>query len=165
MLYDGSEASSQRLLKLQALASCQYVPAAETPDGPDTSSRLRQALELNAFREPGPDAAAWGVRGQARAKCSYVGVWPGLAMFNHSCSPNASAMVLLQGTAPSTSAAAAATGSSTEPAFYQQHHEPDGRAGPGPGGEMLMLVRAACNIKAGDEVTIPYPDRCGTRIW
>lgn len=162
VLYDGSEASSQRLLKPQALASCQYVSAVEPQEGSDASSRLHQALKLNAFGESLPDAAAWVARGQVKAMRSYVGVWPGQAMYNHSCSPNASAMPLLQGAAAGTAAEAA--GSSAGTALFQQHDVPQGSggdAGPGPGSEMLMLVRAARNMKAGDEVTIAYTDRCG----
>lgn len=160
VLFDGSEASSQRLLKLQALASCQYVSAVEPQEGSDASSRLHQALRLNAFGEFLPDAAAWVARGQVKAMRSFVGVWPGLAMYNHSCSPNASAMPLLQVAA----AGAAAAGSSAGTALFQQHDMLQGRGGdegPGPGSEMLMLVRAARTIKAGDEVTIAYTDRCG----
>lgn len=71
---------------------------------------------------------------------SLTGIWPAMAMINHSCSPNACTIVL----ARSTEGVVGLEGQ------QQQHKRSSGARA------RVMVVRAARPLEAGEEVTISY---------
>ena len=99
--------------------------------------------------------AAWTCRGKGGALRGFVGVWPAMAMINHSCAPNASAMVLLS---PREAQASEGGASGMLQARLGEGGEAGtaGSSASGSGSELVMVVRAARNIRADEEVTISY---------
>lgn len=59
--------------------------------------RLLRVVELNCFGEDSGDFTAWHCRGEEQT--AYLGLYPGLAMANHSCVPNSACLVLSGGEA------------------------------------------------------------------
>ncbi|MEW5309968.1 MAG: hypothetical protein WDW38_001807 [Sanguina aurantia] len=62
-----------------------------------SEQRLLRVVELNCFGEDSGDFTAWHCRGEEQT--SYLGLYPGLAMANHSCAPNSACLVLSGGQA------------------------------------------------------------------
>lgn len=62
-----------------------------------SEQRLLRVVELNCFGEDSGDFTAWHCRGEEQT--SYLGLYPGLAMANHSCTPNSACLVLSGGQA------------------------------------------------------------------
>lgn len=65
---------------------------------------LQSLVDLNCFGEQYGDAAALSLRRERF--CSYLGLWPAFALLNHACQPNASMMVLCNGSTMAVRAAA-----------------------------------------------------------
>ncbi|KAG1670976.1 hypothetical protein FOA52_014365 [Chlamydomonas sp. UWO 241] len=156
----------------------------EEEAGPGPGSRLLCAIELNAYGEPWGDESAWACRGQGANNEGFLGVWPAMAMINHSCAPNAATMVLRDGPGAGASSGGGGGGAGKESGSSARGGARSGRGGGGRGTEaggsgirdatsggggggrdgedappLAMLVRAARDLRKGEEVAIAYTGR------
>ncbi|GBF96453.1 hypothetical protein Rsub_09252 [Raphidocelis subcapitata] len=99
--------------------------------------RLARVLQANAYADVWQDLAATTARGEAPT--SVAGVWPLHALANHSCQPNACAVLI----------------GSTRPGGGGGGWDVLARPGLGP----RMVVRASRRITPGEEVAINYLGR------
>ncbi|GAX72995.1 hypothetical protein CEUSTIGMA_g447.t1 [Chlamydomonas eustigma] len=160
-----------------------------------SSETVSRVIDLNCYGEPWGDVSAWACRGQGQSLCSFLGVWPAMALINHSCTPNTSTIVLRNSNSVSSSAEVglitqlfdAGAISSPDHLIDRRQQSPTRTSGLDPdlliagaqqgygsnngiesepsssdvpdGSELMMLVRAAKEIKAGEEITIAYTGR------
>ncbi|MEW5304935.1 MAG: hypothetical protein WDW36_007509 [Sanguina aurantia] len=106
-LFDGSGSSAAAPpLPLDQLAAARLEPSPAPASNALQASggrhelaagRLQRIMEFNCKGEDNGDPAAWLCRGEPQS--AYIGLFPALALINHSCSPNASCCGLAGGAA------------------------------------------------------------------